>query len=250
MCPGRNKKHNFTIDMNDEIPKYIVPIYQFGKFIGSGFIVDDTLFTAQHVGLGENECGQEICTLVNGKQYSLLPFMTLFSYRDIDAMAFKLANKDFESPLHFADTEPIYDKGEGEPVWYLSCHFQPLEDGRFMYRETNCLVKGETSNKQWRFDGFNVDHTVGGASGSPLIKDNLVYGMLVSGLGITVENAELEKKKIMEVCGLTEEQAEMHIKTMCLTNTYVKGCIIKQAYERDLKNNPEKKILSINEMFA
>ena len=236
--------------MNDEIPQYIVPIYQFGKFIGSGFIVDDTLFTAQHVGLGRYRDGQRISALVNGKTYSLLTCAALFSYGDIDTMAFRLVNKDFESPLHFADTEPIYDSGEGEPVLYQNKHFQPLEDGRFMYRETNCLVKGETSNKQWRFDGFNVDHTVGGASGSPLIKDNLVYGMLVSGLGITVENAELEKKEIMEVCGLTEEQAEMHIKTMCLTNTYVKGSIIKQAYERDLKNNPEKKILSINEMFA
>ena len=165
-------------------------------------------------------------------------------------MAFRLANKDFESPLHFADKEPVYDSGIGEPVLYQSKHFQPVEDELFMYRETDCLVKGETPNKQWRFDGFNVDHTVGGASGSPLIKDNLVYGMLVSGLGITIENAELEKKELIEVCGLTEEQAEMHIKTMCLTNTYVKGCIIKQAYERDLKNNPEKKILPLNEMFV
>lgn len=237
-------------DKNEKIPNYIVPIYQFGKFIGSGFIVDDTLFTAQHVGLGANQCGQEICTLVNGKQYSLLPFMALFSYGDIDTMAFRLANKDFESPLQFADIEPVYDCGKGNPILYQSKHFQPIDGGRFMYRETDCLVKGETPNKKWRFNGFNVDHTVGGASGSPLIKDNLVYGMLVSGLGITEENAELEKKEIMEVCGLTEEQAEMHIKTMCLTNTYVKGCIIKQAYERDLKNNPEKKILPISEMFA
>ena len=237
-------------DKNEKIPNYIVPIYQFGKFIGSGFIVDDTLFTAQHVGFGRYGDGQCIRALVNGKTYSLLTSVALFNYGDIDTMAFRLANKDFESPLHFADKEPIYDSGKGEPILYQNKHFQPLEDGRFMYRETDCLVKGETPNKQWRFDGFNVDHTVGGASGSPLIKDNLVYGMLVSGLEITEENAELEKKEIMEVCGLTEEQAEMHIKTMCLTNTYVKGCIIKQAYERDLKNNPEKKILSINEMFA
>ena len=236
--------------MNEEIPQYIVPIYQFGKFIGTGFIVDDTLFTAQHVGLGRYKDGQSISALVNGKTYSLLTFAALFSYGDIDTMAFRLANKDFESPLHFADKEPVYDSGIGEPVLYQSKHFQPVEDELFMYRETDCLVKGETPNKQWRFDGFNVDHTVGGASGSPLIKDNLVYGMLVSGLGITVENAELEKKEIMEVCGLTEEQAEMHIKTMCLTNTYVKGSIIKQAYERDLKNNPEKKILPLNEMFV
>ena len=236
--------------MNEEIPQYIVPIYQFGKFIGTGFIVDDTLFTAQHVGLGRYKDGQSISALVNGKTYSLLTFAALFSYGDIDTMAFRLANKDFESPLHFADKEPVYDSGIGEPVLYQSKHFQPVEDELFMYRETDCLVKGETPNKQWRFDGFNVDHTVGGASGSPLIKDNLVYGMLVSGLGITIENAELEKKELIEVCGLTEEQAEMHIKTMCLTNTYVKGCIIKQAYERDLKNNPEKKILPLNEMFV
>ena len=236
--------------MNEEIPQYIVPIYQFGKFIGTGFIVDDTLFTAQHVGLGRYKDGQSISALVNGKTYSLLTFAALFSYGDIDTMAFRLANKDFESPLHFADKEPVYDSGIGEPVLYQSKHFQPVEDELFMYRETDCLVKGETPNKQWRFDGFNVDHTVGGASGSPLIKDNLVYGMLVSGLGITIENAELEKKELIEVCGLTEEQAEMHIKTMCLTNTYVKGSIIKQAYERDLKNNPEKKILPLNEMFV
>ena len=231
-------------------PNYIVPIYQFGKFIGSGFIVDDTLFTAQHVGLGKNRSGQEICALVNGKQFSLMPSAALCCYEDIDLMAYRLVNMGFESPLHFSDIEPVYDSGEGEPVLYQSKHFQPLEDGRFMYRETNCLVKGETPNKQWRFDGYNVDHTVGGASGSPLIKDTLVYGMLVSGLEITVENAELEKKEMMEVCGLTEEQAEMYIKTKCLTNTYVKGCIIKQAYERDLKNNREKKNPPINEQLA
>ena len=236
--------------MNEVIPKYIVPIYQFGKFIGTGFIVDDTLFTAQHVGLGRYKDGQSISALVNGKTYSLLTSAALFCYCDIDAIAFRLANKGFESPLHFADKDPVYDSGKDEPILYQSKHLQPADGEHYMYRETNCLVKGEPIDKQWRFEGFNVDHTVGGASGSPLIKDNLVYGMLVSGLDITVENAESEKKELMEVCGFTEEQAEMHIETMCLTNTYVKGCIIKQAYERDLKNNPEKKILPLNEMFV
>ncbi|MBR6081705.1 MAG: hypothetical protein IKP62_02120 [Salinivirgaceae bacterium] len=236
--------------MNECIPNYIVPIYQSDKFIGTGFIVDDTLFTAQHVGLGQYGGGQYVKALVNGKKYSLLTFAALFSYGDIDTIAFRLADMDFESPLHFADTEPVYDSGKGEPVLYQSKHFQPLEDGRFMYRETDCFVKGKMFDKQWHFDGFNFDHTVGGASGSPLIKDNLVYGMLVKGLDITVENAELEKKELMEVCGLTEKQAETCIQTNCLTNIYVKGCIIKQVYERDLKNKPEKKILSLNNMFV
>ncbi len=236
--------------MNECMPNYIVPIYQSDKFIGTGFIVDDTLFTAQHVGLGQYGGGQYVKALVNGKKYSLLTFAALFSYGDIDTIAFRLADMDFESPLHFADTEPVYDSGKGEPVLYQSCNFQPLEDGRFMYCKTDCVVMKENKDSQCRFDGYNYDHTIGGASGSPLIKDNLVYGMLVSGIEITKENAELEKKELMDVCGLTEEQAEMNIKTNCLTNTYVKGCIIKQAYEKDLKNKPEKKILSLNNLFA
>ena len=149
--------------MNEGIPNYIVPIYQFRKFIGTGFIVDDTLFTAKHVGLGENKCGQEICTLVNGKQYSLMPSAALCCYEDIDLMAYRLVNIGFDSPLQFADTEPVYDRGEGEPIIYQSCHFQPLEDGRFMYCETNCFVKWENNDRQ-RFDGYNVDYTDGGAS--------------------------------------------------------------------------------------
>lgn len=236
--------------MNEEIPQYIVPIYQFGKFIGSGFIVDDTLFTAQHVGLGRYKDGQCISALVNGKQYSLLPFMALFSYENIDTMAFRLANKDFESPLHFADNEPVYDSGKGEPFLYQSCHFQPLEDGRFMYRETNCVVMQETRDQKWRFDACNYDRTIGGASGSPLIKDNLVYGMLVSGRVYSADYCAEAKKEVVVAGILNEEQAEKAISVMNNNNTYVKGCIIKQAYERDLKNNPEKKMLPISEMFA
>ncbi len=230
-------------------PNYIVPIYQFGKFIGSGFIVDDTLFTAQHVGLGKNRSGQEISALVNGKTYSLLTFAAVFSYGDIDTIAFRLADKDFESPLHFADTEPVYDNGTDKPVLYRSKHFQPKGDG-FEYRETDCVAMQQNANSEWRFDGYNFNRTVGGASGSPLIKDNLVYGMLVSGIEYPTETLEMLKKEAVVDGVLTEEQAEKAVKVINLNDTYVKGCIIKQAYERDLKNKPEKKILSVNNMFA
>ncbi len=236
--------------MNEKIPNYIVPIYQFGKFIGTGFIVDDSLFTAQHVGLERYKDGQSISALVNGKTYSLLTSAALFSYGDIDTMAFRLVNKDFESPLHFADKEPVYDSGIGEPILYQSKHFQPADGEHFMYRETNCLVKGEPTDKQWRFEGFNVDRTIGGASGSPLIKDNLVYGMLVSGRVYSADYCAEAKKEVVAAGILNEEQAEGAISVMNNNNTYVKGCIIKQAYERDLKNNPKKKILPLNEMFA
>ena len=236
--------------MNEKIPNYIVPIYQFGKFIGTGFIVDDSLFTAQHVGLGRYKDGQSISALVNGKTYSLLTSAALFSYGDIDTMAFRLVNKDFESPLHFADKDPVYDSGKGEPILYQSCHFQPLEDGRFMYRETNCVVMQETRDQKWRFDACNYDRTIGGASGSPLIKDNLIYGMLVSGRVYSADYCAEAKKEVVAAGILNEEQAEAAISVMNNNNTYVKGCIIKQAYERDLKNNPKKKILPLNEMFA
>ena len=235
--------------MNEGVPNYIVPIYQYDKFIGTGFIVDDTLFTAQHVGLGQFGDGQCVSASVNGKQYSLMRSAALCCYDDIDLMAYRLVNIGFESPLHFPDIEPVYDNGTDEPMLYRSKHFQPKGDG-FEYCETDCVVMQQNANSRWKFDGYNFDYTDGGASGSPLIKDNLIYGMLVKGLDITEENAELEKKDLMEFCGMNEAQAEMHIKTNCLTNIYVKGCIIKQAYERDLKNKPEKKILSKNEMFA
>lgn len=216
--------------MSESIPPYIVPIFQEGRFLGSGFIVGSTLVTARHV--GQNRSGWCLSAAINDKEYSLTTLKAV-SYKDIDTIIYRLPNVEVDSPLQFAAQEPVYDNNVGTPVSYISKHFQPTEDGHIIYRETECLVTRETPYAEWRFDGFNVDRTTGGASGSPLIKDNLVYGMLVSGITYNIHNPDELIKEVVASGELTEEQAKLGLAGLNNNDTYIKGWILKKVYERD-----------------
>ena len=222
--------------MPESIPPYIVPIFQEGRFLGSGFIVGSTLVTAKHVGM--NRSGWCLSAAINGKEYSLTTLKAV-SYADIDTIIYRLPNVEVDSPLQFASNEPVYDSGKGDAVLYQSKHFQPTADGKIIYRETDCLVTRETPYAPWRFDGFNVDRTTGGASGSPLIKDNLVYGMLVSGIKYQIHNADDLIKEIAATGELTAEQAKLGLAGLNNNDTYIKGLILKQVYERDFLQPPQ-----------
>ena len=221
--------------MTETNPPYIVPIFQNGNFIGSGFIVGSTLVTAKHVGLyGSGWC---LSAAINGKQRSLFTHSAV-SYDNIDTIIFRLPNVEVDSPLQFASQEPVYDNNEGKAVSYISKHFQPTEDGHIIYRETECLVIGETPYDEGRFYGFNKDETTHGASGSPLIKDNLVYGMLVGGIKYQIHNADDLIKEAVATGEMTAEQAKFGLAKLNNNDTYIKGWILKQVYERDFLHRP------------
>lgn len=222
--------------MSESIPPYIVPIFQEGKFLGSGFIVGSTLVTAKHV--GTNIGGWCLSVAINGKEYSLTTAKAV-SYDDIDTIIYRLPNVEVDSPLQFADQEPVYDNNEGKAVAYISKHFQPTEDGHIIYNETECLVTRENPYSKWRFDGFNLDKTTHGASGSPLIKDNLVYGMLVSGITYNIHNPNELIKEAVASGELTEEQAKIGLSGLNNNDTYIKGWILKKVYERDFLHLPQ-----------
>lgn len=214
-------------EMCDSIPSYVVPIYHSQHFIGTGFIVGDTLITAHHVGM--YQYGLNKFAIVNKKKYTLYPQMAA-KYEFIDTYMYRLYDIDYESPLQFANEEPVYFDGNNTPSIYQSMHFQQNEGEPIMFWGTDCYVMNETYEWKERFWGYNKKKTSFGASGSPLIKDNLVYGMLVGGNIYNEQDFDMIAKE-MEKNDATPEQIK-NISWMNNNAIYVKGCVIRQAYER------------------
>lgn len=193
-------------------PKYIVPIFQYEKFIGSGFVVKDKLFTAQHI-IVSSSGGFGVNAYVNGTFYPLSSPLALFSDSEIDTIVYKLHNLDFDSPLQFAKEDPIYI----DNTKYKSMHFQPRKGGDCFYNETNCILFKEQDDS--RFGGLSDSRIQRGASGSPLVKGNKVYGMLVIGCPLT-------EQRIKEL----SDNGDVP-KDIGFYNQYIKGSVLNKIFD-------------------
>lgn len=172
-----------------QAPPYIIPIIapdKYGEpaFVGSGFIVGNYLITAGHVasykfgfGLSANIGHQTIPLGNNNKKIMFSPSpkdMTSF-----DLAVFSIVGSDISSPLIIAEGDPEFD--DKQEAIMTSMHFQPIGNGDADYSECECLVTRKNIIPDFFFEGFNINKTGPGSSGSPLIKDNVVYGMVVQG---------------------------------------------------------------------
>jgi hypothetical protein len=209
-----------------DIRNYILPIYvhiDFGcteirpSFIGNGFIVNDYFITAHHViADNQNINGQSNpYIIINGVECELTVEKS-HSWKTTpcdkngnaighddknngDFIAYKI--EGLRSPLHLAECPPKY----GE---VLDCCFyhnvnpsihtmdNSEEHSSVYYWETRGTVMGSDGFSGNFFGAtFETCHpTDGGSSGSPLFKDNEVYGILHGG------NPEDEGEKHPEIC--------------------------------------------------
>lgn len=190
-----------------QAPPYIIPIIapdKYGEpaFVGSGFIVGNYLITAGHVasykfgfGLSANIGHQTIPLGNNNKRILLSPSpkdMTSF-----DLAVFSIDGSAISSPLILAEGGPEFN--EKQEAIMTSMHFQPIGNGDADYCECECLVTRKNIIPDFFFEGFNINKTGPGSSGSPLIKDNVVYGMVVQGpLSIKADLNAINKMAEME----------------------------------------------------
>lgn len=186
--------------MDIDISKYIVPIYIDGKFNGNGFIVSHYLVTAGHV-IEKNPAFYPCIADIDGWAFRYDPFtmnksgsFSEFQTKEGQYNDWTIIDigKDIGSPLRFADIEPTI----GQELTCLS--FMP--DGKQLsFQETLCKVTRLTSSNiiittdnhteerknivydtcfECSFDGL-LTH---GSSGSPVLCDNIVYGILSAGV--------------------------------------------------------------------
>lgn len=147
---------------------------------GNGFFVDDYFITAAHVIAAVSFP----FIMMNGQEISL---------KQTDAIVWRIMSEnpnieDFEntdnadvaifhvpnvvSPLQLSEKSP-------EPSTILSCNYY--------YHSKFCESQGEIGDKNFFLGNFfgcrmtPIHPTEGGSSGSPLIKDDIVYGILHAG---------------------------------------------------------------------
>lgn len=129
---------------------------------------------------------------------------------------------DFNSPLSLADEEPPY--GDKNGTIMTSKHFQPQGDGDAFYIECDCLVTGHSLDFNHCFEGYNFSKTTPGASGSPLIQGNVVYGMLVKGLIIQGDFQAMKEEAERKGIPCTEKDIDL----MSYQLTFLKASEIKK----------------------
>lgn len=178
----------------DNYQEYVVPVYEKkrkqGKEkdavtpspIGNGFFIDDFFITAAHViEEAENEKG---FIIVGGEEKELcLNHAVVYrkiadddEYGDLNVGDIAVFGFDgVKSPLKLSAELPI--KGDAltscynyQSAWHHSMGL--IADGD--------LFKGNFFG--WQTNTDTIHPTEGGSSGSPLLKDNTVYGILFAGL--------------------------------------------------------------------
>jgi hypothetical protein len=208
------------------IKKYILPIYvhfEYGhndvrpSFIGNGFIVNDYFITAYHI-IAQNqniELQSNPYIVINKAEFELT-IEKSHSFKstpcDKDGNAIEHEDKDngdfiaykidgIRSPLQLAEHNPKY----GEAIDCCFFHnVNPSIDimnvskkkSRLYYWETKGIVMGANGFTGNFFGAiFTTCHpTGGGSSGSPLFKDNIVYGILHGG------NPNVDGEEHPEIC--------------------------------------------------
>lgn len=196
---------SFKIDYT----KYIVPIFDTAtdRFLGSGFLINNMLVTAFHVG-SEISNVWGINFLFTGKIYQLLRF----SSNKIVQESYNTPNDEegnhhdlavfyiegIKSPLILADKPPILNET------YTSICFQPSAEGCFGMScdckiIENLVIRGQKCEKWNNYSSVLFSGKIGkGSSGSPILRENVVYGMITDGVSdffrkkLIAENRENE----------------------------------------------------------
>ena len=171
-------------------------------FVGNGFFIDNYFITAAHV-IKDNQgekCQSNPYIIVDGCEIELtrekayrwktLPYDMEgqpFGHDDIkngDVAVFKMLG--MKSELKLSKTLPSYGD-------ILSCDFFHIvsPDNHSLKKDTNSLYLWETQGTVYDASGFSgnffgatmspIHPTDGGSSGCPLIKNNIVYGILHAG---------------------------------------------------------------------
>ena len=173
--------------------KFIVPIYQkmerqgkeqgiiTNSLVGNGFFIEDYFITAAHVieeaGIAYINVGDEEKKLCRenaviwrsmseeSREYDNLDAGDIAVYRFVGV----------KSPLKLSDNSP---------------NMGDILDSSYYYNETWHQTKGLVGDNNdwfsgnffgWKTDSDNIHPTEGGSSGSPLLKNNIVYGVLHAG---------------------------------------------------------------------
>ena len=147
---------------------------------GNGFFVSDYFITAAHV-IAEstapyiNVNNQKIpLEQTNAIVWRIMPTeLTEEEYASIDIADLAIFHfPDIGSPLHLSEKLP-------EPSTTLFCNYHY----HYIFCESQCVV-GDKDYFLGNFFGCRmtpIHPTEGGSSGSPLLKDNIVYGILHAG---------------------------------------------------------------------
>lgn len=189
---------------NIDYTKYIVPIFDTAtdRFLGSGFLINNMLVTAFHVG-SEISNVWGINFLFNGKIYQLLRFLSNKIVQESyntpndeegnyhDLVVFYI--EEIKSPLVLADKPPILNET------YTSICFQPSEK-EVIKMNCDCkiiedpVIYGQKWEKWNNYSSILLEkEIVEGSSGSPILRENVVYGMITGGV-----SDSLRKKLIAE----------------------------------------------------
>lgn len=167
-----------------DLKRYISPIYCGGTIIGQGFVADGYFITAAHVVKDFPSCFTEL----NGLKRELSneePFNSIEGdiYHDenmIDVVLYPC--DEIYSPLHLSNYIPKQgDQFESYCVHEVSTPFSltqmvPLNPTYEQSVEPAIVVKEEIGNYF-----YCVCKRLGGSSGSPLLKDNNVVGIMHGG---------------------------------------------------------------------
>lgn len=194
---------SFKIDYT----KYIVPIFNKGTYelLGSGFLINDMLVTAFHVGnMISSVYGLDF--FFAGEYYPLSISSKIIQESDStpndengnhhDLVIFHI--EEIKSPLVLADKPPILNE------IYTSICFQPSQEGCFGM-SCDCkiiedlVIRGQKCEKWNNYSSVLFFGKIGkGSSGSPILRENVVYGMITDGLSdffrekLIAENRENE----------------------------------------------------------
>lgn len=191
---------------------YIYPIYVHlmdnnnesrQSFVGNGFVINNFFITASHVILDNQEQTDQSNPyfILEGKEYELVKSKSFFwksmSY-DQNGNPIghaNIENGDFaayeipgiKSPLSLAENPPNYEEA------FHCCFFHNMEPRNSKYHTTDTkpIYYWETKGIVFGSSGFmgnffgakmHPEHPMGGgSSGSPLLRDNIVYGVLHAG---------------------------------------------------------------------
>ena len=190
---------SFKIDYT----KYIVPIFDVAtsRFLGSGFLINGMLVTAFHVGW-DNSKIYGISFIFDRCSYDLARPLTkpiVCESHDSpndengnhhDLVVFSVPK--IKSPLILADKAPVLNET------FISICFQPLAEG-CVGMSCNCkiiedpVIRGQKCEKWNNYSSILCEKEIGeGSSGSPILKENVVYGMITDGV------SDFYRKKLIE----------------------------------------------------
>ena len=191
------------------------------SLVGNGFFVNDLFITASHVisdNQGRNDQSNPY-VIIDGKEIELISSKAFiwktmpYDYNGDPIGHANIENGDFvayeilniNSPLKLANSLPNYGE-KLQCCYYHNIKLNSIDNKQVFISDINPIYYWDTEGVVFDSSGFlgnfygakmSPQHpTSGGSSGSPLLKDNIVYGILHAGN----PHDELEDKTHPEIC--------------------------------------------------